>query len=1162
MEHTQFYLLRLRRFLPLFVSQALGAFNDNGFKQALVILVTYGLAGKNGMDSRLIITIAAGIFILPFFLFSATAGQLADKYDKALLIRRIKFVEIILMVLAAAGFYLENISFLLFVLFLMGTQSSFFGPLKYSVLPLLLKKNELIGGNALIETGTFLAILLGTMYGGLLITSHSGPLIVSASLIAFAVIGWLAARQIPRLAPQSPDLAVNYNFLSETVRIIRHAGGNRTVYLSILGISWFWLVGAIYLAQFPTFAKNALHADETVTTLFVAIFTIGIAAGSLFCNRLLKGEVSAKYVPLAALALTVFSIDLYFASRNGATRAVTTGLVDYAAFLAKPHNWRILFDLLMLAFSGGLYGVPLYALIQEHSDPHHVSRNIAANNIVNALFMVLSSILAGLMLGAGYTVPQLFLTIGILNGFVAAYICKLLPEEVVKGIGRQLFRLFFRVEIRGVENIAKAGDRAVIVANHVSFLDGPILASFWPGKPSFAINTQIAEKWWAKLAFPFFDFLPLDPSNPMAIKSLVRTVAKGEHIVIFPEGRITVTGALMKVYEGPGTIALHADAPILPVRIDGAQYSKFSRLGKRVKTKWFPKVTITIMPPQKLEAPENLTGARKREVVGNRLYDLMTGMVFETAPWRRTLFDALLDARDQHGGKMPVLEDVERAPLSYDRLILASFVLGGRIARYTARGERVGVFLPNTNGMGVTFFALQAYGRIPVHLNYSAGKKNLRSACRTAQLKTVLTSRRFIEVGDLQPLIEAMSDLVTFVYLEDIKAEIGLVAKLKGLLKKRAARFFYHRQSGGVSPDDPAVILFTSGSEGVPKGVVLSHANLQANRLQVSARIDLSEQDVVFNALPLFHSFGLSGAFLLPLLGGVKVFLYPSPLHYKIVPVMVYETDATILFGTDTFLAGYARMAHPYDFYSVRYVIAGAEKVRETTRRLWADKFGIRIFEGYGATETAPVLAVNTAMHCKPGTVGRLLPSIEHRLQPVPGVKKGGRLLVRGPNIMLGYMLADNPGVLQPVEGGWYDTGDIVSIDDDGFVEIVGRAKRFAKIAGEMISLTAVEAHVNTTWPDLSHAVVAIPDEKKGERLVLVTENENADRAELLAAGQKKGLAEIMIPRMILKIRELPLMGTGKIDYVGITDYVREKLGIDKPGREKPRAGKRDDSSS
>ena len=324
----------------------------------------------------------------------------------------------------------------------MGTQSSFFGPLKYGILPQLLKKDELIGGNALIETGTFLAILLGTMYGGLLITQNMGPAIVAVSLIALAVMGFLTARHIPAMEPQNPELRVSYNLLSETVRIIRHASGNRTVFLSILGLSWFWLVGALYLAQFPTFSHDALFADEMVSTLFVAIFTIGIAIGSLACNRLLKGVVSAKYVPLAALAITIFSIDLYFASRNAVSGLTAGQFMGVGHFLSEPGNWRILFDLFMIAFSGGLYAVPLYALIQESSDPHHVSRNIAANNIVNALFMVVSTLLAGFMLSAGYTIPQLFLTIGVLNGFVAAYICKLLPQEVVKGLGRQIFSCF------------------------------------------------------------------------------------------------------------------------------------------------------------------------------------------------------------------------------------------------------------------------------------------------------------------------------------------------------------------------------------------------------------------------------------------------------------------------------------------------------------------------------------------------------------------------------------------------------------------------------------------------------------------------------------------------------------------------------------------------
>jgi acyl-[acyl-carrier-protein]-phospholipid O-acyltransferase/long-chain-fatty-acid--[acyl-carrier-protein] ligase len=342
----------------------------------------------------------------------------------------------------------------------------------------------------------------------------------------------------------------------------------------------------------------------------------------------------------------------------------------------------------------------------------------------------------------------------------------------------------------------------------------------------------------------------------------------------------------------------------------------------------------------------------------------------------------------------------------------------------------------------------------------------------------------------------------------------------------------------------PALVLFTSGSEGTPKGVVLSHRNLLANRNQLAAVVDFTPRDVVFNAMPVFHSFGLTGGLLLPLLSGVRTFLYPSPLHYRTVPELVYGLNATILFGTDTFLAGYARMADNYDFYSVRYVFAGAERVKPETSRAWFDKFGIRILEGYGATETAPALAVNTAMHYRGGTVGRFLPGIEHRLEPVPGLAEGQRLFVRGPNVMLGYLRAERPGVIEPPLDGWYDTGDIVTLDDQGFVTIKGRAKRFAKVAGEMVPLGLVEDFVGRLWPTHTHAVIAAPDPKRGEQLVLVTDNKDAGRPALMAAARDQGLPEIFVPRAIVSVEAIPVLGSGKVDYVGVTKLAADLAGV------------------
>jgi acyl-[acyl-carrier-protein]-phospholipid O-acyltransferase/long-chain-fatty-acid--[acyl-carrier-protein] ligase len=421
-------------------------------------------------------------------------------------------------------------------------------------------------------------------------------------------------------------------------------------------------------------------------------------------------------------------------------------------------------------------------------------------------------------------------------------------------------------------------------------------------------------------------------------------------------------------------------------------------------------------------------------------------------------------------------------------------------------------------------------------LNYTAGLTNLTAACTAAEVRTILTARAFVgqaKLGDTIAGLEAAG--MRILYLEDVGAGIGRLARLRALIASRSAARLHRRYR--LAPDAPAVILFTSGSEGLPKGVVLTHRNLLANCLQLAARIDFNRSDVVLNALPVFHSFGLTGGTLLPILSGVKTLLYPSPLHYRIVPALAYDANATILFGTDTFLSGYARMAHGYDFYSLRYIFAGAERVRDETRRAYAEKFGLRILEGYGATEAAPVIAVNTPMHFQAGSVGRLLPGIEARLDPVPGIEEGGRLSIRGPNVMAGYLKADAPGVLQPPSDGWHDSGDIVTMDHAGFVTIRGRAKRFAKIGGEMISLPAVESYAATLWPAADHAVVTRPDPRKGEQLVLFTTQADATASALQAWGRANGVTELALPRDIRVVDALPVLGTGKLDHVTMTAW-------------------------
>jgi acyl-[acyl-carrier-protein]-phospholipid O-acyltransferase / long-chain-fatty-acid--[acyl-carrier-protein] ligase len=576
MTIQQFPLLSTRRFAPLFATQFLGAFNDNVFKSALLMLLTYGMAERAGLNAQMAVTLAAGLFILPFFLFSATAGQIADRFEKSRLIRLVKLYEIALAVLAAAGFYLQNAWFLILVLFLLGAQSAFFGPLKYSILPAHLDERELIAGNALIETATFLAILLGTTLGGIAIMLEAGPALVAMLVIVCAVLGWLASLLIPRAAPADPQLKLNWNFASETVSILRHTARRRDVFLSVLGISWFWLIGATYLSQFPNYGKDVIGGNEQVVTLLLTAFSLGIGIGSLLCNSLLKGATSAQYVPLGALGMSVFAADLYFASGHAVAGGALTGALE---FLSHAANWRILADLVLIAVFGGVYIVPLYAIVQARTEPGYRSRTIGGLNVMNALFMVVAALATTLMLWAEFTIPQVFLTLALLNALVALYICRLLPDAVIKLLLRRVCNLLYRVEVQGLEHYAKLGNKAVIIANHTSFLDALLLGAYLPDTPTMVMNTHVARSWWARPLVRLFKVLLVDPTNPMSVKTMVNKVREGNRLIIFPEGRITVTGALMKVYEGPGMIAQLADAPLLPIRIQGPQYTGSRRCG-------------------------------------------------------------------------------------------------------------------------------------------------------------------------------------------------------------------------------------------------------------------------------------------------------------------------------------------------------------------------------------------------------------------------------------------------------------------------------------------------------------------------------------------------------------------------------------------------------
>lgn len=505
---------------------------------------------------------------------------------------------------------------------------------------------------------------------------------------------------------------------------------------------------------------------------------------------------------------------------------------------------------------------------------------------------------------------------------------------------------------------------------------------------------------------------------------------------------------------------------------------------------------------------------------------------------KRTIFQAYLESARKNGANSVALTDGDGKDFTFKEITRAAFALGGALARKTTPGERVGILLPTGAGAVIAFFALLSRGRVPAMLNFTAGSKNLFAACEAAQVTKVISAKKFITIGGLEKLIAELSEKLEIVHLEDVKESLSWRDKVLAI----AGPMIPSMTVAKVNFDDPGVILFTSGTEGVPKGVALSHRNIISNTEQISEHVTLLPTDIFFNPLPTFHCYGLTAGTLWPILNGHPVVLHPSPLQVKIIPKRIFETGSTVLFATDTFLTQYMRASADGGMSSLRIAVCGAERVRDETRVAAEKRFGFEVLEGYGVTEASPVLAANQPGDIRSGTVGKMLPCVEARLEPVEGLENAGRLHVRGPNIMKGYLTADAPGEIKPPEDGWHDTGDVVAIDDAGYISIRGRLKRFAKIAGEMVSLAVVENCASAVWPDNMHAAAILPDTKKGEQIVLVTDRKNAPRGLLLSWAQSHGVPEIAVPKKIVEVDELPVLGTGKIDYLKVKTLAENDL--------------------
>lgn len=719
----------------------------------------------------------------------------------------------------------------------------------------------------------------------------------------------------------------------------------------------------------------------------------------------------------------------------------------------------------------------------------------------------------------------------------------------MRNIVRFLLRCFFRTFKTRFElrfDLSELPTKGVYISNHVSWVDPIVLFAFLPGNPIFALHGQLYRNYWVRLFMKTADIMEYGNLDVPDLKNLIATVSSGRLCMIFPEGRMTTNGNIMKIYESAGLIADKTDSPVIPIWINGLQYCHFSKTGGKLPHRYFPHVKIVVDKPRPLKLKDNLR--HQRNHISNEIYMIMREQMFEAIYDKKlTVFTQLIKASKIHakrcfGLRRPyVLEDITRKPKTFKDIMLASYVLGRHFNKDSKFQESIGIMLPNSVAAMCTFFGLNAYGQVPVMINFSAGPQNVVSGLKTVEAKKVITSKMFIKKAGLESLVQAIKDEgVEVIYLEEVGKSVSIFAKILALLQYKVKYVPYK-----ATPEDRAVILFTSGSEGAPKAVVLSNRNVISNVWQIATFETLNKRDIVLNSMPIFHSFGLVLGTLYALYQGAKVFLYPSPLHFRVISDLLYELSATVMIGTDTFFRSYAKIAHPLDFGSLRLVYAGAESVKLDTRNLLNERLGTRLMEAYGTTECSPAVAGNNMVFNKFGTIGKLCPGMECRLEKVDGIEKGGELVVKGPNVMAGYIFADHPGVLVPPHNGWYHTGDVVEIDDIGFITIKDRIKRFAKVGGEMVSLKAVENMINSAYlgkDDFCCGVVAVPHEQKGEQIILVTNEQTLTMDMLREFIKQNGYPELYMPRRIIYRDKIPTSATGKVDNVTLKKEVLAEL--------------------
>jgi acyl-[acyl-carrier-protein]-phospholipid O-acyltransferase/long-chain-fatty-acid--[acyl-carrier-protein] ligase len=1119
--HTYRDTLRNRGLQPFLWTQFLGAFNDNLFKMVVSMLAVHLVAAERAGRE---LSIVSAIFILPFLLFSGYAGQLADVYSKRTVLVVSKSLEIVAASIGLIAFLFGHLQLTYASLFLIALQATFFSPAKYGILPEILPDRDLSRANGLLEMSTFVAIVLGTAVGGYLLDASSGRLwIIGLVVVSVAAVGTTTSFGIPPVRAAAPGLRIDRNPLGEIWVGVRALRRDRVLWLTAIGLSYFWFLGSLLQMVVVLFGKTTMGLDDTWVGVLTAFAAIGIGVGSIAAGRLSGDKVELGLAPIGAIGMGMFAIAL---ARSGASFTLAA------------------INLTIVGLFGGLFAVPLNALLQQRAGQHEKGRLMATNNFLNMMAIMLASAALSLLSDTLRLSPErILLAFGVLTLLSSIFVLSVVPEFLIRFSLWLFTHTIYRIKIVGQENVPSRGP-ALLVCNHLSHVDGFLVGACVQRFIRFLVYRPFYEHWTLHRLMKLMKVIPISAGRDAvgALDAARRELQEGHVVCIFAEGSISRTGNMLPLKRGFERIVDGLDVPVVPVYLDRVCGSIFSFKGGRFFWKWPVRVPYPVTVAFGKPLPSTTTAAEARLALQTLGCELAIG--------RRPKDESLprqFVRTAKHNWRSFAMADATTKPLTFGRTLVAALLLSRWMKGRLAGQTNVGLLLPSSVGGALANLGASLAGKVPVNLNFTAGRESMTASIERCGITTILTSRKFLAKASIEPL-DGM------VFLEDVLSECSRPAKIR-MLVTAALLPVWALNRLFVAPgdrDELATVIFSSGSTGVPKGVLLTHRNILSNVDAIGQVYQVTPDDVMLGVLPFFHSFGFTGTIWFPTLSGFGVVYHPNPMDAKAIGELAARYRATLLISTPTFCASYVRRCEREQFGHLRYAIVGAERLREPVAAAFREKFGVDLLEGYGCTEMAPVVAVNVPdvvdgrerqRGTRVGSVGHALPGVAVKIvDPVTGegplFDREGLLLVKGANRMLGY-LGDPERTSDVVRDGWYVTGDIAAIDEAGFVRITDRLSRFSKIAGEMVPHMRVEEQIQALVGDqYIAAVTSVPDDAKGERLVAFFSDPGMTPQQLW-----ERLCETELPRLWLPKREdlhfvesVPTLGTGKVDLRGVRD--------------------------